>query len=124
VPLRVVRSQESYTVKRRGVDLGERLYPDADFHRARGAVGAPTMIFENCGFNELVVYWHADHIYRHENNAIKCFLLEICLAFDLFHAFLARNVKLCLQSKRTVKFWAELMAAELRDEVLPALLPP
>jgi hypothetical protein len=47
---------------------------------------------DNCAFNELVNHWHPDHIYKHEGNAIECFLLEILLAFDIFHAFLTRNV--------------------------------
>ena len=36
---------------------------------------------ENHGFNELVKGWHADHIYRHDPNAIECFLLIAFLAW-------------------------------------------
>ena len=134
LPLRVVRSQETYSIKRQRDGKNELLttewiwvttLPTTQVSTARVVqLGHQRWDIENCGFQELVLDWHADHIYKHESNAIECFLLEICLAFDIFHAFLARNLKLCRQSKRTVKFWAELIATELRQEVLPALLPP
>lgn len=134
LPLRVVRSQETYSIKRQLDGKNELLttewiwvttLPTTQVSTARVVqLGHQRWDIENCGFQELVLDWHADHIYKHESNAIECFLLEICLAFDIFHAFLARNLKLCRQSQRTVKFWAELIATELRQEVLPALLPP
>jgi len=133
-PLRVVRSQETYSVKRQQDAKTERLatewiwvttLPASQVSTERVVqLGHQRWDIENCAFNELVNHWHADHIYKHEGNAIECFLLEIFLAFDIFHAFLARNVKLHLQGKRTVKFWAELIAAELRAKTLPTLLPP
>ncbi len=48
---------------------------------------------ENYGFNELVNGWHADHIYKHDPQAIEAFTLLAFLAYNLFHAFLARNIK-------------------------------
>ena len=48
---------------------------------------------ENHGFNELVNEWHADHLFKHDPDAIECFLLVAFLAYNIFHAFLARNVK-------------------------------
>jgi len=38
---------------------------------------------ENHGFNELVNGWHADHVYKHEPNAIEAFLLSAFLAYNL-----------------------------------------
>lgn len=75
---------------------------------------------ENQGFNELVHGWYADHVYKHEPNAIEAFLLTAFLAYDLFHAFLTRNLKPPIQRGRTQIFWARQMAAEIyRDpEVL------
>ena len=45
-------------------------------------------------FNELVNGWHADHIYKHDPTAIEAFTLLAFLAYNLFHAFLACNLKL------------------------------
>jgi hypothetical protein len=65
------------------------------------------------GFNELVNGWHADHIYRHQPQAVECFLLLAFLAYNLFHAFFARNLKPQLRRGRTMAFLVELIAAEL-----------
>ena len=134
LPLRVVRSQETYSVQRQGDGKKEQLTtvwiwvttlsPSQVSTERVVQLGHQRWDIENCAFNELVNHWHADHIYKHEGNAIECFLLEIFLAFDIFHAFLTRNVKLHLPGNPTVKFWAELIAAELRQQALPTLLPP
>ena len=68
---------------------------------------------ENQGFNELVNGWHADHFYRHQSRAIECFLLLAFLAYNLFHAFLALNLKPELRRGRTMAFWVQLIAAEI-----------
>jgi hypothetical protein len=68
---------------------------------------------ENLGFNELVNGWHADHLYKHEPNAIEAFLLTTFLAYNLFHAWLTRNLKASVQRGKTQVFWAHLMAAEI-----------
>jgi DDE family transposase len=134
VLLRVVRSQETYSVKRQQDGKREPLttewiwvttLPASQVSTERVVqLGHQRWDIENCAFNELVIHWHADHVYKHEGNAMECFLLEIFLAFDIFHAFLARNVKPQLQAKATVKSWAELIAAELRHEAIPSRLPP
>ena len=68
---------------------------------------------ENRGFNELVNGWHADHIYKHEPHAIETVLLTTFLAFNLYHAFVARNLKPSLRRGKPRVFWARVMAAEL-----------
>lgn len=68
---------------------------------------------ENHGFNELVNGWHADHVYRHQSQAIECFLLLAFLAYNIFHAFFALNLKPELRRGRTMAFWAQLIAAEI-----------
>lgn len=68
---------------------------------------------ENYGFNELVNGWHADHLYRHESLAVECFLLLAFLAYNLFHAFFALNLKPALRRRRTMTFWIHLIAAEI-----------
>lgn len=133
-PLRVVRSQETYSVKRQRDGKSEPLttewiwvttLPAQQISTQRVVyLGHQRWDIENYAFNELVSQWHADHVYKHQDHAIECFLLEICLAFNIFHAFLIRNVKPQLRDKRSVTFWAELMAAELRYKVFLTLRPP
>ena len=53
------------------------------------------------------------HIYKHEPHAIETFLLTTFLAFNLYHAFVARNLKPSLRRGKPRVFWARVMAAEL-----------
>ena len=101
-PLRVVRSVETWR-RRSQLDgelhehqsdwvwlttLGSRQVSTAQLVR----LGHQRWDIENRGFNELVNGWHADHIYKHEPHAIETFLLTTFLAFNLYHAFVARNL--------------------------------
>ena len=54
---------------------------------------------------------------RHQPQAVECFLLLAFLAYNLFHAFFALNLKPQLRRGRTMAFLVELIAAELH--VLP-----
>lgn len=68
---------------------------------------------ENNGFNELVNYWHADHVYRHSPTAIESFWLLTCIAFIIFHAFIGRNLKQEIRHNHTKTYWAQLITAGL-----------
>jgi hypothetical protein len=68
---------------------------------------------ENFGFNELVNGWEADHIYKHDAEAIEAFLLMAFLAYNIFHAFIGLNLKPQLRDSKPEKYWACLIAAEL-----------
>src|SRR5258707_14777627 len=68
---------------------------------------------ENHGFNELVNGWHADHVYRHQSRAVACFLLLAFLAYNIFHAFFALNLKPEVRCGKTMAFWIRLIAAEI-----------
>jgi hypothetical protein len=57
--------------------------------------------------------WHADHIYKHDPRAIEAFTLLAFLAYNLFRAFLARNIKSALRRVQTESFWAQLIAAQI-----------
>ena len=48
---------------------------------------------ENKCFNEIVNTWNADHIYRHNQNAISAFILFLFIALNIFNIFFARNIK-------------------------------
>ena len=71
---------------------------------------------ENHGFNELVNGWYADHVYRHHPQAIECFLLLAFLAYNVFHAFVALNLKPEIRRGKTAKFWARLLSAEIHAD--------
>jgi len=64
------------------------------------------------GFNELVNVWHADHVYKHTANAIAAFWLMSMLVFNLFHAFVNRNLKAVRRIGHTAKYFLDLIAAE------------
>lgn len=68
---------------------------------------------ENKAFNELVTYWHADHVYAHTRTAIEAFWLTTMLIYNLFHAFINLNLKPIIRAMYTKSFIASAIAAEL-----------
>ena len=122
-PLRVVRSLETYSVRRQldrtvTQETSDWVWvttlPQQPAPIARiVAWGHQRWDIENFGFNELVNGWEADHIYKHEAKAIEAFLLVAFLACNIFHAFLALNLKPQLRDTKPEKYWACLIAAEL-----------
>jgi hypothetical protein len=127
--IRVVRSEESWTVK---PQLTKELTPQTTSWvwlttlsvaqaRTEQVVRLAHLRWdiENHGFNELVNGWYADHVYRHQAGAIECFLLLAFFAYNLFHAFLALNLKPEARRGRTMEFWVRLIAAEIH--ALPGL---
>lgn len=121
--IRVVRSEESWTVK---PQLTKEVTPQTTSWvwlttlsvaqaRTEQIVRLAHMRWdiENHGFNELVNGWHADHVYRHRSGAIECFLLLAFLAYNIFHAFFALNLKPEVRRGRTMEFWVRLIAAEI-----------
>jgi hypothetical protein len=48
---------------------------------------------ENKCFNEIVSTWNADHVYRHNQNAISAFILFLFIVLNIFNIFFARNIK-------------------------------
>ena len=132
-PVRVIRSQETRTVRRQLDGQDETLTSEWTWVTTLPVQSVPTggavafghqrWDIENHGFNELVNGWHADHIYRHEPNAIECFLLLAFLACNIFQAFFALNLKPQIRKGRTRAFWSSLMAAEILDGINPASSP-
>ena len=80
---------------------------------------------ENQGFNELVNYWHADHVYLHSSAGILNFWLMTMLAVNVFHVFFFRNLKQCLRRIYTKQHITKLITSELYNK-LPTYsgLPP
>lgn len=135
-PVRVVRSQERYFVRR-------QMTGDLEPHNTEWMwvttltqsqastewvvrLGHARWDIENYGFNELVNAWHADHVYKHDSHAMEAFALVAFLAYNLFHAFLTLNLKPQLRRARTESFWACAMAAEIYQDALESRLghPP
>lgn len=122
-PLRVVRSQETYFIRRQLT--GDREQQQTHWMwvttltqselSTEGVVrlGHARWDIENYGFNELVNAWHADHVYKHDARAMENFALVAFLAYNLFHAFLTLNLKPQLRRARTEEFWARAIAAEI-----------
>ena len=132
-PVRVIRSLETYSVKRQLDGQDDLRTSDwiwvttlpvqpVSTERAVG-FGHQRWDIENHGFNELVQGWHADHIYKHDPNAIECFLLIAFLACNIFHAFFALNLKPQIRKRRTQIFWRWFMAAEIYAGINPAISP-
>lgn len=71
---------------------------------------------ENKAFNELVNYWHADHVYKHTPTAIEACWLLTMLAYNLFEAFFHLNLKTIVREDRTKQHFARLIAADLYGE--------
>jgi hypothetical protein len=132
-PVRVIRSLETYSVRRQLDGKDDPQTSDwiwvttlpvqlASTERAVG-LGHQRWDIENHGFNELVNGWHADHIYKHEPNAIECFLLIAFLACNIFQAFFSLNLKPQIRKGRTRVFWSKLMAAEIYAGINPTISP-
>ncbi len=126
--IRVVRSLEtSYRKKRKNTSdwiwagtISKEKLPTRQFVE----IAHGRWKIENNGFNELVNYWHADHVYRHEPAAIEVFWLLTMLAYILFHVFINRNLKPEIRDKYTKAHWARIITAELYLEMNYAEIPP
>ncbi len=123
VPVRVIRSLEKYSIRRQSDQQEEPHSSDwiwvTTLLLAQVPVGRVVHLghqrwdIENYAFNELANEWHSDHVFKHNPQAIECFLLVTFLAYNIFHAFLALNIKPAARLGKTQVFWAKLMAAEL-----------
>jgi len=133
-PIRVIRSLETYSVRRQLDKKDEPQTSDwvwvttlpsvrIPVERAVG-FGHQRWDIENHSFNELVNGWHADHVFKHDPDAIESFLLMAFLALILFHAFLYLNVKPQLREGKSKEFWARRMAAEIYKDLPAAALSP
>jgi DDE family transposase len=125
-PLRVVRSLETYSVRRQLDKALTQETSDWRWVTTLPQPQAPTARIvtwghqrwdiENFGFNELVNGWEADHIYKHDAQAIEAFLLMAFLACNIFHAFIGLNFKPQLRNTKTEKYRACLIAAQLYSD--------
>lgn len=132
--VRVVRSLETKNIRRQNTGkihyetsewvwvstISKEKLPTEDFiNLAHGR-----WKIENNGFNELVNYWHADHIYKHNPVSIETFLLLTMLAYVIFHIFICRNLKTEIRAKYTKLHLAKMIMSEFYSLSQPVFIPP
>jgi hypothetical protein len=135
-PVRVVRSLEKWSVRRQLDGQIEELSSAwmwvTTLSKARATTKAILQMghsrwnIENQGFNELVNQWHADHVYKHEPQAMLIFCLMAMVCLNVFMAFYQRNLKPALRKAATMLCIARQVAAELLGDMRtdPARAPP
>ncbi len=121
--VRVVRSLETYTVRRQLDKRKEELTSDwlwvTTLPKSRAPtravvdIGHDRWTIENQGFNELVNRWHADHVYKHQPTALLVFFLFALLCLNVFVAFYYRNLKPAVRRAVSMLHVAQLIAADL-----------
>ena len=132
VPVRVVCSRETREIRRQRTktieyEVKEWVWVSTIAQRRLGTDNFVKFAhdrwkIENNGFNELVNYWHADHMYKHNPAAIEAFGLLTMLSYILFHAFIGRNLKEVFRNKHTKKHFARMITAEIYSCAI--LIPP
>ncbi len=86
-------------------------------------LGHDRWLIENRALNEMVTYWHADHVYRHHPKAIIAFWLTLFVALNLFRAFVSLNIKPVHRAKHTDLYFAKVIFAGLHEETFPNRSP-
>ncbi len=122
-PVRVVRSLETWTVHRQLTDQDEEQQSDwmwaTTLSPARASTAAVVQLghgrwtIENNGFNELVNTWYADHVYKHEANAMLAFWLLATVCLTVFLSFYLRNLKPAARQAASMLHLARRITAEL-----------
>jgi hypothetical protein len=125
-PVRVVRSLETKTLTRQRTGRREKQTSDWMWATTLPAdqVSAPTIaqlghdrwLIENRALNEMVTYWHGDHVYRHHPTAIIAFWLTLFFALNLFRAFVSLNIKPIRRARHTELYFARLLFSALQEE--------
>jgi len=128
-PVRVVRTLETHPVRRQRTKTIEAQKTEWLWATNIPQTKAPRKILvclghgrwtiENQGFNEIVNTWHGDHIYKNDLNAVVACLLLLFLAYNLFHAFFARDLKPELRAAHTMAFFVEKIRSAFY-EAIPA----
>ena len=78
-------------------------------------LGHDRWTIENQGFNETSNRWHADHVYKHQANAMLVFWLLTMLACNIFTIFYRRNLKPAVRKAYDTLQIARMISAELYD---------
>lgn len=121
--MRVIRSFETYSARRQATkevipETSEWMWvtnlpPSLASTELIVRLGHARWDIENYGFNELVNGWYADHVYKHDPDAIEAFYLLAFIAFNTFHAFLVLNLKPEYRQGKTERFWIRIFISEI-----------
>ena len=124
-PVRVVRSVETRPIRRQLDGQVQELVTDwvwvttlpkvTASTRAVVQIGHARWDIENQGFNELANRWHADHVYKHQANAMLVFWLLTMVACNLFMAFYHRNLKPAVRGAYDTLQIVRMIIAELYE---------
>ena len=123
VPVRVVRSCETWSVRRQLDGQPETqhsewvwattLRPTRATTATVVGLGHSRWDIENQGFNELVSRWHGNHVYRHSAGGILAMWLLTLLAAGVFAAFYIRDLKPALRAAGDTLHVARQILTEL-----------
>lgn len=129
VPVRVLRTLETSSVRRQATKITKKFTSEWLWVTTISIKQLQTKQFievahhrwdiENKGFNELATYWHLNHIYKHDSNAIVVFTLFTMLSYLLFHAFLHLNIKKIVRSRYTKKHINLKIKAQFYSDQIP-----
>jgi hypothetical protein len=93
------------------------LSPQRASTRAVVDMGHDRWDIENQGFNETTNRWHADHVYKHDPDAILTFWLLCMIAVNVFMAFFWRNLKPPYRSRVSMVHVSRVISGELYAEL-------
>jgi hypothetical protein len=132
-PLRVVKSVETYSVKRQRTGEFEEketrwMWATTISSERAGTeevveVGHSRWDIENRGFNEGVKDYGLDHVYRHKPNAMVVVMLLAMLAMNLFVTFYRRNLRPELRDRYSRLDVSRMVQATLYAGLVSDLAP-
>jgi hypothetical protein len=132
-PLRVLKSEETYSVKRQLTGQFEKqvtrwMWATTISLEQVGTkdlveVGHSRWDIENQGFNEGVNHYQIDHVYHHEPNAMVVLFLLAMLAMNLFVTFYRRNLKPEVRDRFSRLDVSRMMQATLYAGLVPDPAP-
>ncbi len=126
-PLRVVKSVETYSIKRqRTGEIEEQrsrwmwattISSDRAGTKEVVEIGHSRWDIENRGFNEGVNDYRIDHVYRHDPGAMLVLMLLAMLAMNLFEVFYRKNLKPELRDRYSRLDVARMVMAALYTDL-------
>ena len=132
-PIRVVRSLEERTLCRQRtgkeeIETSEWMWATTLSKEEASTetivkLGHSRWLVENKALNEMVTYWHADHVYKHHPNAIAAFWLTLMFVLNIFRAFVYLNIKPCLRHRHSDLYFTRLIFAALYDGTYQKIPP-
>ncbi len=134
IPLRVLKTEETKTVRRQLDDELEQITSTWMWVTTLPVIKASTTTVvqighlrwnvENQGFNEMVNHWRSDHVYKHDPTAILNFWLLCMMAYNIFRCFYLRNLKPSVRASFSMQHVARQVQAALYYQQLPKAHPP